>query len=142
MSNRLTVRVYGVLLDVMNRVLISHEKYQGIEFSKFPGGGLEYGEGTKETLIREFHEELGVNIQVGNHLYTTDFFLESRFAPSTQVISIYYFVSTDLWPEDLPKSQEQKFEWIDLDQLNPDLFTFETEKRAFIALNNQLKRNR
>jgi 8-oxo-dGTP diphosphatase len=138
MSNRFTVRVYGIVLDAQRGVLISHEKYEGIDFSKFPGGGLEYGEGAKEALIREFQEELGVDIQVGQHLYTTDFFLESQFKPGTQVISIYYYVSAERWPEILPKSQVQKFEWVDFGQLHAEMFTFETEKRAFNELSKQL----
>lgn len=34
---------------------------------KFPGGGLEYGEGVLECLHREFDEELNVKIDVIEH---------------------------------------------------------------------------
>ena len=53
---------------------------------------MEYGEGTRDCLKREFMEELNLNIEVGEHLYTTDFFQESAFHPGHQIISIYYLV--------------------------------------------------
>ena len=68
------VRVYGILKDSHNRVLVSDEFIRGNYFTKFPGGGLEFGEGTKECLVREFKEETGLNVTVGEHIYTTDFF--------------------------------------------------------------------
>jgi len=42
---RFNVRVYGLLINDRNEILISDEQEYGMQFSKFPGGGLEYGEG-------------------------------------------------------------------------------------------------
>ncbi|RZK13557.1 MAG: NUDIX hydrolase, partial [Flavobacterium sp.] len=47
------VRVYGVLINHDNQVLISDEQSGGRTFSKFPGGGLELGEGLIDALKRE-----------------------------------------------------------------------------------------
>ncbi|MCZ2298580.1 MAG: NUDIX hydrolase [Chitinophagales bacterium] len=95
--NRFNIRVYGVLIDDLNRILLSDEFIKGGFFTKFPGGGLEFGEGTKDCLIREFKEETGLNISVGKHIYTTDFCQVSAFTTTDQIISIYYFVhSIDL----------------------------------------------
>ncbi len=44
---------------------------------KFPGGGLEYGEGVLECLHREFDEELNVKVDVVEHFYTQENFLVS-----------------------------------------------------------------
>ena len=88
------VRVYGILKDSHNRVLVSDEFIRGNYFTKFPGGGLEFGEGTRECLVREFKEETGLNITVGEHIYTTDFFQISAFNNKDQIICIYYFVHT------------------------------------------------
>src|SRR6187549_2024722 len=85
------VRVYGLLINDDNEVLISDEQEYGIRFSKFPGGGLEYGEGLIEELKREFVEECNTEIDVLEHFYTTDFFCKSAFNDS-QVISVYYLV--------------------------------------------------
>ena len=68
------VRVYGILIDDQNRLLVSDEFIRGSYITKLPGGGLEIGEGTRECLVREFMEEAALTINVGTHFYTTDFF--------------------------------------------------------------------
>ncbi len=87
------IRVYGILLDEQKRVLVSDEWIRGNYYTKFPGGGLEFGEGTRDCLVREFKEEMDLAITVGEHLYTTDFFQLSAFNPGHQIISIYYMVT-------------------------------------------------
>ena len=87
---KFNVRVYGVLIN-QQQVLISDEQEYGYRFTKFPGGGLEYGEGTSDGLKREFMEECNAKVEVISHLYTTDFFVKSAFNDS-QIISIYYIV--------------------------------------------------
>lgn len=86
------VRVYGILLGEYQQVLVSDELIRGDYITKFPGGGLEFGEGTRDCLKREFKEEMDLDVAVGDHLYTTDFFQMSAFNPEHQIISIYYFV--------------------------------------------------
>lgn len=85
------VRVYGILINDHNQVLVSDEYIRGDYITKFPGGGLEFGEGTRDCLKREFMEEMSLDVRVGDHLYTTDFFQMSAFNPAHQIISIYYF---------------------------------------------------
>ncbi len=80
-NTRFTIRVYGIILNDRNEVLLSDESYRGHRFTKFPGGGLEYGEGTLDCLRREIREETGCRIEILRHLYTTDFFQESLFHP-------------------------------------------------------------
>jgi len=89
---RFNVRVYGVLINEQKEVLVSDERIRGKDYTKFPGGGLEFGEGTRDCLVREFLEELNLKIEVGEHLYTTDYFQVSAFNPDHQIISIYYKV--------------------------------------------------
>lgn len=86
------VRVYGILIDDQQRLLVSDEFIRGQFFTKLPGGGLEIGEGTRDCLAREFKEETGLEVTVGEHLYTTDFFQISAFNNKDQIISIYYRV--------------------------------------------------
>lgn len=85
------VRVYGILINEHKQALVSDEYIRGNYYTKFPGGGLEFGEGTRDCLRREFKEELDLEIEVGDHIYTTDFFQMSAFNPAHQIISIYYF---------------------------------------------------
>lgn len=84
------VRVYGVFIHPELGVLVSDEYIYGRRVTKFPGGGLEFGEGTLECLVREMREETGTEFNVTGHLYTTDFFVPSAFDPSLQVLSVYY----------------------------------------------------
>ncbi len=86
------IRVYGILKNSQNQVLVSDEFIRGNFFTKFPGGGLEFGEGTRACLIREFKEETGLDVTVGEHIYTTDFFQISAFNNKDQIICIYYYV--------------------------------------------------
>lgn len=86
------LRVYGILVSDDNRILVSDEFIRGNYYTKFPGGGLEFGEGTRDCLAREFLEEMNLKVRVGEHLYTTDFFQMSAFNPEHQIISIYYRV--------------------------------------------------
>jgi 8-oxo-dGTP diphosphatase len=85
------VRVYGILINDEQQVLVSDELIRGSYFTKFPGGGLEFGEGTRDCLKREFMEEMNLAVEIGDHIYTTDFFQLSAFNPGHQILSIYYF---------------------------------------------------
>ncbi len=87
----ISVRVYGILINEAKQVLVSDEYIRGNYFTKFPGGGLEVGEGTKDCLKREFKEEMNLNVEIGDHIYTTDFYQQSAFNPEHQIIAIYYY---------------------------------------------------
>ena len=99
------LRVYGILLGENKQVLVSDEFIRGAYYTKFPGGGLEFGEGTRDCLKREFREEMDLDVEVGEHLYTTDFFQMSAFNPDHQIISIYYWVKA-LEPIRVPLRQQ------------------------------------
>jgi len=86
-----SIRVYGILINMHNQVLVSDEFIRGMYITKFPGGGLEFGEGTRECLKREFMEEMNLNVEIGDHIYTTDFYQMSAFDNKKQIMSIYYF---------------------------------------------------
>jgi len=90
--HRFNIRVYGVLINEQKQVLVADELIRGNYYTKFPGGGLEFGEGTRDCLKREFKEEMGLDVEIGKHLYTTDYFQVSAFNPEHQIISIYYQV--------------------------------------------------
>lgn len=87
------IRVYGILINEKKEILVSDEFIRGGYYTKFPGGGLEFGEGTKECLVREFMEEMNLPVSCGDHIYTTDHFQLSAFNPDHQIISIYYSVT-------------------------------------------------
>ena len=127
------VRVYGLLINNQNEVLVSDEQEYGMRFTKFPGGGLEYGEGLTDGLKREFMEECNAEIEVLGHFYTTDFFVKSAFNDS-QIISVYYVVKnvdplelnfkTKVFDFDGEGEILQAFRWVKLSALKEDDFTF------------------
>ncbi len=86
------LRVYGILINDQKQVLVSDEYIRGNYYTKFPGGGLELGEGTRDCLKREFKEEMDLVVEIGDHIYTTDHYQRSAFNPAHQIISIYYYV--------------------------------------------------
>ena len=89
------IRVYGILINNNKQVLVSDEFIRGNYFTKFPGGGMEFGEGTRDCLKREFKEETGLDVTIGEHIYTTDYFQISAFNKKDQIVSIYYHAYAD-----------------------------------------------
>jgi 8-oxo-dGTP diphosphatase len=126
------IRVYGILSGMNREVLVSDELIRGSQYTKFPGGGLEFGEGTRECLKREFKEEMNLDVRVTDHLYTTDFFQMSAFNPEHQIISIYYRVEA---LEEIRVPLRTKL--FDFDEAQMDVYrkTGETETFRFIPWN-------
>ena len=89
--NFFNIRVYGILLNDQEQILLSDEYIRGQYYTKFPGGGLEFGEGTRDCLKREFKEEMDLEVEIGEHIYTTDYFQVSAFNPEHQIVSVYYY---------------------------------------------------
>lgn len=130
------LRVYGLLI-VDHQILLTDEYRAGMIMTKFPGGGLEKGEGLADCLIREFEEELAISIEVKNLYYVNDFLQVSAFDSSQQLISFYYIVETkecDHIPDPIEltelKVNEQSFRWVNLNDLDPTTFTFPIDKKV------------
>jgi 8-oxo-dGTP diphosphatase len=140
------IRVYGLLINDNKEILISDEQEYGMRFTKFPGGGLELGEGLIEGLKREFIEECNAEIYVISHFYTTDFFVKSAFNDS-QVIGIYYIVK-NAGQLNLPikttvfdfdgEGVLQSFRLVKLSDLDEDDFLFPTDKHVVKLLKNMI----
>jgi len=123
------VRIYGLCFNPQGELLVTKEKYGERYMTKFPGGGLEYGEGTIDCLIREFREEMNMEIRVKSHFYTTDFFQPSSFKPG-QVLSIYYLVEpADPYAPITPNDEHiLSAQYIPLENLETDMLTFPIDK--------------
>jgi ADP-ribose pyrophosphatase YjhB (NUDIX family) len=148
------VRVYGILIDQKQRLLISDEFIRGAYITKLPGGGLEIGEGTRDGLAREFREEANLEVTVGEHFYTTDFFQISAFNNTDQIISIYYLVHSDKTETVLTKEKPFDFlpnqvadvkgtaehlRWVPLDELTEETMTLPIDKVAIKLLLSKSK---
>ena len=124
-----TDRNYGALKNRNAQILIADEIFKnGNKATKFPGGGLEFGEGLIDGLKREYKEETGIDITVTKHFYTTDFFQPSFFDNESQVISIYYLCESADWKKiktsetkfdfDIKSGQEgESFRWVNVREL-------------------------
>lgn len=123
------IRVYGILINEDRQVLVSDEFIRGKYYTKFPGGGLEFGEGTRDCLQREFMEEMNLKVKVRDHIYTTDFYQQSAFLAGHQIISIYYYAEA-LEPITVPL--RQKIFDFDARELKMYEETGETETFRFI----------
>src|SRR5690625_3602404 len=131
------VRVYGVYNEFGN-ILVSDEMVKGQYITKFPGGGMEEGEGTRDCLIREWQEELQQSIEVGDHLYTTDFYQKSGFGDGSQIISIYYYVkpierlkvrlASKTFDFDKQENGAQRFRMIPKEKITADSVTLPIDK--------------
>lgn len=142
MSKQFNIRVYGILINDKNEVLISDERRHGKCFTKFPGGGLEWGEGMVDCLKREFKEELNIEIEVKELFYCTDFFQQSAFRKDDQLISLYYKIeysdknSLNFAKYELPLTEDvENFRWISMDRMTVNDFTFPIDKIVAGRLN-------
>ena len=143
-----TIRVYGIYIEA-GKVLVSDEYIYGMHVTKFPGGGLCFGEGTLDCLKREMIEETNQEVEVLEHFYTTDFFVPSAFDPTKQVISIYYVVAPVTRQKitvsekkfDFPdeRNGNQKFRWVDIVTLEPEEFTFPTDQKVSLLIKSKIK---
>ncbi len=125
--NKFNIRVYGILINSNNQVLVCDELIKGMEITKFPGGGLEFGEGTIDCLKREFMEETNNEIEVTEHFYTTDYFQISAYNPSHQIISIYYLVKP-VYDFKIISKEKITFRWLNLKSISENDFTLPIDK--------------
>lgn len=135
------IRVYGIWINVDDQVLLSDELYEGMAMTKFPGGGMELGEGPIACLKREWLEELGVEIEVLNHFYTTDFFQQSAFHADAQIMSIYYRIipksEVILDLTTVSKEGEEAFRMVHISELTEDMVTFPIDKKVVELLKQE-----
>jgi ADP-ribose pyrophosphatase YjhB (NUDIX family) len=136
--DKITIRIYGLVVRYKTEILLTDEFRLGMRMTKFPGGGLEPGEGTIDCLRREFREEMEQEIKNIRHFYTTDFFQQTRLLPEPhQIISIYYLADL-LHPEKITTTTKkfdfddvdgaQTFRWEKITDLKSEDFTFPIDK--------------
>lgn len=129
------LRVYGIFINDKAQVLITDEFQVGMKMTKFPGGGLYFGEGTIDCLRREIREECnGQEIENVRHFYTTDFYQKALFFDNHQLISIYYLadfvqpisfkISAYAFNFEKMQNGNQSFRWLDLKNIKQDEFSF------------------
>lgn len=135
---RFNLRVYGLCVRD-GAVLVSDEQHRGNLMTKFPGGGVELGEGIGDALLREFREEMDAEIVMKALYYINPFFQPSGFQAIDQVVSIYYLIDilqygpTTRFSEkvrDFEHAEPHEFvyRWARISDLNPQDFTFPIDR--------------
>ena len=147
MTEFFTVRVYGVFINHRQEILLSDEIHHGKRMTKFVGGGVKLGEGLHEALRREWKEELGVDVKILEHLYTTDFFQASAFDPKAQVLSVYYrlrpvsVISASIKRTAFDFEDEienkQSVRWMPMDEFSIEEMTFKIDQHVAALLIDQ-----
>lgn len=142
--SKFNIRVYGVLINENQEVLIADEHRFKTAFTKFPGGGLEFGEGIADALKREFMEELQLEIEVGELFYVNDFLQTSRFDDSYQIISFYYLVNCkEIQSIPIRETSEplrtdgEEFRWFPLSKMNEKSMTFPIDQVVAAKLGSE-----
>jgi ADP-ribose pyrophosphatase YjhB (NUDIX family) len=143
------IRVYALVVK-NNRLLISEEQHGGFFLRKFPGGGLQFGEGVLQALHRELKEELDADVESASLLCVTEDFVVSFLNDKQQVIGVHYLVDLkqDYSDEFLNNNHLElenghiQFKWVLIDSLTAEDFTSSVDKSAFEKLKQYLLERR
>ena len=143
--NQFNLRVYGFIINDNQELLLSDEYEFGTFFTKFPGGGVEHGEGILDALKRELKEELNVEVRSSECLYFNEFYQESQFHAKTQVTCFYYLVQCDtishlgkekyLIPFHEPQEKQR---WKKITELNSVDLSFPIDQKALEELKRKI----
>ncbi len=87
-GQKVRVRVCGLLEENEAILLLRHLHVgkKGYLWSP-PGGGVEFGEESEKTLIREFHEETGLTVDIDQFLFVNEY-MDDRF----HALELFYSV--------------------------------------------------
>lgn len=114
MSSQETLTVVGAIIRDGDTVLAARRKPDRSAggFWEFPGGKVEESESPKEALRRELHEELGINIVVGDLASRHSTPLGSRLID----LACYWATVQGELPEE--STDHDQLEWVSLSKLS------------------------
>lgn len=143
--SKFNLRVYALLINEKQEILLSDENRFGKFFTKFPGGGVEHGEGIQDALFRELQEELHLEITSADFFYFNEFHQASAFDQSN-LVAFYYIVNIQkaavpLQEEGytIPFEQEQELQrWKAVQELQKDELTFPIDQKVLEKLKDFL----
>jgi 8-oxo-dGTP diphosphatase len=145
LAHRFNLRVYALIIDESNRILVSDECRFGHFFTKFPGGGIEKNEGIVDALKRELQEELDAEMLDSSFFYVNDFHQVSAFDTEHSLVVFYYKVrihSLEKFGQTsytIPFTEEtEKQRWVSLYDLQERDLTFPIDQVVLKKLKAEL----
>src|SRR5688572_22214989 len=87
-GDRTRIRVCGLCIDNDRILLVNHAGLRDGEFWAPPGGGIEFGESVPAALEREFLEETGLHIRIGEFLFVCEL-----VAPPLHSVELFFRVT-------------------------------------------------
>ncbi len=88
-GNGVRIRVCGLCWEGDRMLLVNHHGIYNHDFWAPPGGGVEFGQSAEFSLIREFREETGLSINVGNLQFVCEF-----IQPPLHAIELFFDVTS------------------------------------------------
>jgi len=129
------VRVCGIYIENNKLLLVNHALDSSTSsFWYPPGGGVEFGETAADALKREFKEETGLKVDVGEMLFMNEF-----IQPPLHAIELFFYIRSAMGelmtgsdPEFSGQDQiikEVRFLTIEEIKALPDIFAHNLFKR-------------
>ncbi len=117
----------AVIWNQQGQILIDRRLPEGVMGGlwEFPGGKIEPGETVEECIQREILEELGIKIEVGEHLLTID----HTYTHLRVSLTVHHCLHIQGVPQPLECDEVR---WVNLDEL--DKFTFPQANTQIIDL--------
>ncbi len=103
--DRVRVRVSGIYVRNNQLLLIKHKELGEDYLWSPPGGGIDFNTSIEENLIREFLEETGLIIEVGDFLFINEF-----ISPPLHAIELFFKVKVIEGELKLGKDPELEFD--------------------------------
>ncbi|NEO74342.1 MAG: 8-oxo-dGTP diphosphatase MutT [Moorea sp. SIO3H5] len=125
----------AVIWNDQGQILIDRRPAKGLlgGLWEFPGGKIELGETVPECIKREIQEELGIEIEVGEHLIT----INHAYSHFRVVLSVHHCRHLSGVPQPI---ECDEIRWVTLDEV--DQFPFPKANTQIIAaLRSQEGRN-
>ena len=118
-GQRLRVRVFGLCRHGERLLLVRHRAllHDG-SFWEMPGGGVEFGESLSEAVAREFWEETGLVVRVGELLFVSEL-----LRPPLHAVELFFEVFPETFDAKLGHDPEledstlQELAWLTWEQI-------------------------
>lgn len=96
------------------------------EFYRPIGGGFDFGEHSRDAVVREFNEELSVDFRIEHHLATRERVFEFAGTPGHEIWRLYEGTITESWPYERDEFEAEEpevdetfpVEWVDIARLD------------------------